>query len=156
MKISTLSSTRSYLADPLTAFAALVLILTFAVAPAHAQTSPKGKEPPTKKTQPQKSEPETYRPLNPTDVSCKMKVGEMWFSSNADGTRSIASAKITSLTCEDQDVELASPQLKDGFLETVKYGKIQIGPPNDLYTASLSISVLPSQKKELQKLRAAK
>ena len=156
MQIVRASFTSSSWAGLLPACAALSLTVALAAVSAYAQTPPKSKEPTAKKTQPSQPIPETYQPLNPTDVSCKMKVEDMWFSSNADGTRSIASAKITSLTCEDQDIELVSPQLKSGFLETVKYGNIQIGPPNDLYTARLSISVLPSQKKDLQKLKTSR
>lgn len=135
---------------------ALTLTLSFAAIPLQAQTLQKGKEQQTKKTSPTQRPPETYQPLNPADVSCKMKVGDMWFTTKSDGTPKIASGTITSLTCEDQEIELTSPQLRDGLLETAKYGKIQIGPPNDANTASLSISVLPSQKKELQKLKTAK
>ncbi len=70
-----------------------------------------------------------------------------------DGGRQIIGT-IRTLYCEGQEIKLLSKQIQDGFISTEKYGKIMISPPSSLLSVPyLPISVMPSQKKELLKLK---
>jgi hypothetical protein len=63
--------------------------------------------------------------------------------------------KITSFTCNGKKVELKNNKIIDGFVETMKYGKIKLGLWGQM-SNNLIVWLKPEQKKAFQELISLK
>jgi len=94
---------------------------------------------------------EGYRPIAnyPSRLDFRIQTEEIWF---ADGGKKMTGT-LKSLTCEEKDIELKSKSIDSGYVDTVRYGKLRIGPPQTLGTSVLLLSITPDQEKAFLKLR---
>ena len=98
-------------------------------------------------------EADNYQPLGYSDVRCG--ITDFSFDGELEGSRMIkpTSGKVGRFICEDQKIELASPNFEDGFILTRDYGKVKVRFGMSLSGTTFTIWMTPEQKKALMKLR---
>ena len=94
-----------------------------------------------------------YQPLGYGDVRCG--IANFTYDGVMDGPRMVKpiSGRVGLFMCENQKIELASPNFEDGFILTKDYGKVKVRFGMSLSGTTFSIWMTPEQKKALLKLR---
>ncbi len=96
---------------------------------------------------------DNYQMLGPYDVSCG--ITNFSYDGVLENSRMVkpVSGKVGLFLCEDQKIELASPNFEDGFILTRDYGKIKVRFGMSLSGTTFTLWMTPEQKKALMKLR---
>jgi len=96
---------------------------------------------------------DNYQPMGPRDVRCG--ITNFSYDGVMDGLRMVkpTSGKVGLFLCENQKIELASPNFEDGFILTRNYGKIKVRFGMSLSGTLFTLWMTPEQKEMLIKLR---
>ncbi|HHH48320.1 MAG TPA: hypothetical protein ENK51_05470 [Gammaproteobacteria bacterium] len=94
-----------------------------------------------------------YQLLGPQDVRCG--ITNFTYDGVLDGPRLVKpmSGKVGLFLCENQKIELASPDFEDGFILTRDYGKIKVRFAMSLSGTTFTLWMTPEQRKAMLKLR---
>ena len=96
---------------------------------------------------------DNYQMLRPHDVRCG--ITNFTYDGVLEGSRMVKpiSGKVGLFLCENQKIELASPNFEDGFILTRDYGKIKVRFGMSLSGTLFTLWMTPEQKEALLKLR---
>ncbi len=96
---------------------------------------------------------DNYQMLGPRDVRCG--ITNFTYDGVLEGSRMVKpiSGKVGLFLCENQKIELASPNFEDGFILTRDYGKIKVRFGMSLSGTLFTLWMTPEQKEALIKLR---
>jgi len=96
---------------------------------------------------------DNYHMLGPQDVRCG--ITNFTYDGVMDGPRLVKpmSGKVGLFLCENQKIELASPNFEDGFILTRDYGKIKVRFAMSLSGTAFTLWMTPEQRRALLKLR---
>ena len=96
---------------------------------------------------------DNYQMLGPQDVRCG--ITHFTYDGVMDGPRWVKpmSGKVGLFLCENQKIELASPNFEDGFILTRDYGKVKVRFGMSLSGTTFTLWMTPEQRKALLKLR---
>lgn len=96
---------------------------------------------------------DNYQPMGPRDVRCG--ITNFSYDGVMEGPRMVKpmSGKVGLFLCENQKIELASPNFEDGFILTRDYGKIKVRFGMSLSGTLFTLWMTPEQKGALMKLR---
>ncbi len=115
-------------------------------APAKAQAAPSPAPPSGPPPEQGLKAPEKYEPVSPSDFHVEMQLkGDVEWDANgvANG------GPVVKLSFWGHDIELTDDMIKDGFISTRNYGKIQIKPGANF---SMQLFLTPTQQKKLKEL----